>query len=129
MSRHQFHVATLFLPIVGFLGRDAKIQVATSHTVTHVATSKMMLRPQIQLAKSQPQIFRSQLQKAIPRRDLKFMSRHQIHNVLLRRQNPRSPSLRPTATQPGRDATSWLGRHAQPNQVATSNRCRDLNRS
>ena len=39
---------------------------------------KMMSRPQIQLAKSQPQILRSQLQKAIPRRDLKSMSRHRF---------------------------------------------------
>ena len=48
MSRHQFHVVTSFLPPVGFAGRDAKIQVATSHTATHVATSKMMSRPQAQ---------------------------------------------------------------------------------
>ena len=40
MSRHQFYVATSFLPTVGFLGRDAQLQVATSHTATHVATSK-----------------------------------------------------------------------------------------
>ena len=32
---------------MGFPGRDAKIQVATSPTATHVATSKMMSRPQI----------------------------------------------------------------------------------
>ena len=44
-------------------------------------------------------------------------------------QNPRSSILRPTATQPGRDATSWSRPHVQPNQVATSNPCRDLNRS
>ena len=37
--------------------------------------------------------------------------------------------LRPTATQPGRNATSWSRPHVQPNQVATSNLCRDLNRS
>ena len=48
-------------------------------------------------------------------RDLKTRSRHQIHSVLLRRKNPRSPSLRPTATQPGRDTTSWSRPHAQPN--------------
>ena len=120
-------------------------QVTTSHTATHVATSKMMSRPQIQLAKSQPQILRSQLQKAHPTsrprihvatpflpnqnkrgRDLKTRSRHQIHSVLLRRQNPKSPSLRPTVTGPGRDATSWSRPHAQPNQIATSNLCCDL---
>ena len=39
MSRHRFYVATLFLPIMGLPGRDAKIQVATSHTAAHVATS------------------------------------------------------------------------------------------
>ena len=43
-------------------------------------------------------------------------------------QNPRSSILRPTATQPGRDATSWSRPHVQPNQVTTSNPCRDLNR-
>ena len=41
MSRHQFYVATSFLPIVGFPGRDTKIQVATSPTATHVATSNV----------------------------------------------------------------------------------------
>ena len=50
MSRHQIHVATPFLPTVGFPGRDAKIQVATSHTATHVATSKMMSRHQLSSA-------------------------------------------------------------------------------
>ena len=37
--------------------------------------------------------------------------------------------LRPTATQPGRDATSWSQPHVKPNQVATSNLCHHLNRS
>ena len=41
-----------FVPvIVGLPGRDANIQVATSHTATHVTTSKLMSRPQFQLAK------------------------------------------------------------------------------
>ena len=44
-------------------------------------------------------------------------------------QNPRSSILRPTATQPGNDATSWSRPHVQPNQVVTSNPCRDLNKS
>ena len=39
MSRHRFHVATSFLPIVGLPGRDTEIHVATSHTAAHVATS------------------------------------------------------------------------------------------
>ena len=39
MSRHRFHVATSFLPIVGLPGRDTEFHVATSHTVAHVATS------------------------------------------------------------------------------------------
>ena len=39
MSRHCFHVATSFLPIVGLLGRDTEIHVVTSHTAAHVATS------------------------------------------------------------------------------------------
>ena len=39
---------------------------------------------------------------------------------------PKLPSLRPTATQPCRDATSWSRPHAQTSQVATSDRCCDL---
>ena len=39
MSRHRFHVATSFLPIVGLPGRDTEIHVATSHTTAHVETS------------------------------------------------------------------------------------------
>ena len=65
-------------------------------------------------------------------RDLKTRSRHQFHNVLQRHQNPRSPSLRPTATQPGRDATSWSRpQTAQSNlcQVATPKGCHDVNPS
>ena len=145
MSRHRFHVATSFLPTVGFPSRDTK---NPGHDLPHCHPCrdlKMMSRPQIQLG----QITTSNSQVATPKghptsrpqihvatpfllnqnkqgRDLKMRSRHQIHSVLLRRQNPRSPSLRPTATQLGRDATSWSRPHAQPNQVATSNRCRDL---
>ena len=44
-------------------------------------------------------------------------------------QNLKSSILRPTATQPGHDATSRSRPQVQPNQVATSNPCRDLNRS
>ena len=97
---------------MGFPGRDAKSQVMTSHTTTHVATSKMMSRHQLSsapfllrrdaifpcrdlpcchpcrdlkndVATSIPtgqittQIFRLQLQKATPRRDLNSMSRRQ----------------------------------------------------
>ena len=45
MSRHHFYVATSFLPIVGFPGRDAQLQVVTSHTAT-------MSRPQNDVATS-----------------------------------------------------------------------------
>ena len=50
MSRHQIHVATPFLATVRFLGRDAKLKVATSHTAAHVATLKMMSRHQLSSA-------------------------------------------------------------------------------
>ena len=52
MSRHRLHVAISLLPTMGFPGRDAKLQVATSHTATHVATSKLMSRLQISSASS-----------------------------------------------------------------------------
>ena len=73
MSRHQIHVATPFLPIVGFPGRDTKIQVATSHTATYVATSKMMSRHQLS---STP--FLLCRDAIFPCRNLKMMSRHQF---------------------------------------------------
>ena len=148
MSRHQFHVAASFLPTVGFPGRDTtnpgrdllhchrcrdlKNDVTASNPTCQITTSNF----HVATPKGHP-TSRYQIHVATPfspnqnkrGRDLKTRSRHQIHSVLLRRQNPRSPSLRPTATQPGRDTTSWSRPHIQPNQVATSNRCRDLNRS
>ena len=78
MSRHQIHVATPFLPKVGFPSRDAKIQVATCHTATHVTTSKMMSRHQLSSA---PFLIRCNaifpcrdLPCCHPCRDLKMMS-------------------------------------------------------
>ena len=111
---------------------DLKNDVVTSNPTGQITTSNF----QVATPKGHP-TSRPQIHVATPfspnqnKRgcDLKTRSRHQIHSVLLRRQNPRSPSLRPTATQPGRDATSWSRPHSQPNQVATSNRCHDLNRS
>ena len=129
MSRHQIHVATPFLPTVGFPGRDAKLQVATSHTATHVATSKMMSRPQLS---STPFLLRRDANFSMSRPPLlPPMSRPQndVATSIPTGQNPRSSILRPTATQRGRDAISWSRPHVQPNQVATSNPCRDLNRS
>ena len=111
MSRYQFHVATSFLPTVGFPGRDTKIQVATSHIATHVATSKMMSRhrtfpqPKAHVATSKP---RHDALKAKPGRNLKLMSRpafaSPIETPRLRRQTSRR----------------------QPSQVWTSKLCRDL---
>ena len=82
MSRHQIHVATPFLPTMGFPGRDAKLQVATSHIATHVATSKMKSRPQLSSA---PFLLRRDaifpccdLPCRHPCRNLKMMSRHQF---------------------------------------------------
>ena len=81
MSRHQIHVATPFLPTVGFPGRDAKLQVATSHTAAYVATSKMMSRHQLSSAPfllHRDAIFPCRdLPCCHPCRDLKMMSRHQ----------------------------------------------------
>ena len=129
MSRHRFHVATSFLPTVGFPGLDAKSQVATSHTVIHVATSKMTSRPQLSSTPfllCRDAIFSMSRPPLLPP-----MSRPQndVATSIPTCQNPKSSILRPTATQPGRDATSWSRPHVQPNQVATSNPCHDLNRS
>ena len=124
MSQHQFHVATSFLPTVGFPGRDAKLQVTTSHTPTHVATSKMMSRPQLSSAPfllCRDSIFFFHVATSL--------AATHVATSIPTGQNPRSSILRPTTTQPGRDATSWSRPHIQPNQVATSNPCRDLNRS
>ena len=81
MSQHQIHVATPFLLTVGFPGRDAKSQVATSYTTTHVATSKMMSRHQLSSApflQRRDAIFPCRdLPYCHPCRDLKMMLRHQ----------------------------------------------------
>ena len=113
MSRDQFHVATSCLPTVGFLGRDTKnpcrdlphclpcrdlksaqphlyyvampfFHVATSLAATHVATSKLMSRPQAAPQSFQPchnlKIPGCNPLKTNPGRDLKSMSRPQtIH--------------------------------------------------
>ena len=119
MSRHQIHVATSFLPTVGFPGRDAKLQVATSQIATHVATSTQ-LSPISATSRRHFSMSRPPL--------LPPMSRPQndVATSIPTGQNPKSSILRPTATQPSRDATSWSRPQVQPNQVATSNRCRDL---
>ena len=103
--------------------RDLKNDVATSNPTGQITTSNfqvatpkghLTLRPQFHVAT--PFSPKSEQTMSQPQNDVATP----IHNVLLRRQNPWSPSLRPTTTQPGRDATSWSRPHAQPNQVATS---------
>ena len=105
--------------------RDLKNDVATSNPTGQITTSNF----QVATPKGHP-TSRPQIHAATPfppnhnKRgyNLKTRSQHQIHSVLRRRQNPRSPSLRPTPTHPGRDSTSGSRSHVQPNQVATSNR-------
>ena len=90
--------------------RDLKNDVVTLNPTGQITTSNS----QVATPKSHP-TSRPRIHVATPfppnqnkrGRDLKMRWQHQIHSVLLRRQNPRSPSLRPTATGPGRDATSW----------------------
>ena len=83
---------------------------------------KMMSRPQIQLAKSQPQIFRSQLRKAIQRRDLKSMSRRcfrpiRTHDVATSKRgrdtNPQCPleTLKSQVVQPENFCNPARSRH------------------
>ena len=131
MSRHQIHVVT-------------------SHTIAHVVTSN----PCRDTVSTHSGISRSRHQKpgrdlphCYPCRDLNSAQPHfcyvatpffhvatslvaaHVATSIPTGQNPRSSILKPTATQPGRDATSWSRPHVKPNQVATSNPCRDLNRS
>ena len=128
-SRRQPHVATS-LPAQQRQTRS-RLQngVATSNPTGQITTSNFQVatpkghptsRPHIHVTTSFPP---NQNKRGL---DLKTRSRHQIHNVLLRCQNPRSLSLRPTVTQPGRNATPWSRPHVQPNQVATSNGYRNL---
>ena len=98
-----------------FLGRDLPNDLETAHLLFGPITL-IRSRPQNGVATSVPNrpgrdvnsMSRPPFQPNQNKRgrDLKTRSRHQIHSVLLRRQNPRSPSLRLTATQPGHDATS-----------------------
>ena len=138
--RHQNQVATLLetnlCRDINFMSRPRfcpkwDFQVATPKSRSRPPTLLPMSRPQNDVATSNPtgQITTSNFQVATPKghptsrpqihvatlllpQSEQTRSRHQIHSVLLRRQNPRSPSLRPTATQPGRDATSWSRPHA-----------------
>ena len=136
MSRHQIHVAT---SIPNRPGRDLLetnlcrdiIFMSRPHSSPQwdfqVATPKSMSRPPILplMSRTQNDVATStstqphlcyvatpcrDLPCCHPCRDLKMMSRHQFQLA----------KLRPTATQPGRDATSWSRPHAQPSQVATS---------
>ena len=126
MSRHQFHVATSFPPTVGFSSRNTTIPGHAFPTATHVATSKMMSRPQHSPV---PSLLCRERHFSMSRPPLlPPMSRHQ-NDVATWGQEKQVAQLRPAAHQPGRDATSWSRPHAQSNKVATSNRCCDLNRS
>ena len=142
MSRHQIHVTTPFLPTVGFPGRDAKLQVATSHTTAHVVTTKMMSRHQLSstpfllcrdaiFSLSRPPLLppMSRPQNVVatpffpcrdlpcchPCRDLKMLSRHQYQLAKIQGRHPE------TYCNPAKSRRHFL--------VATSNLCRDLNRS
>ena len=111
MSRHQIHVATPFMPIVGFPSRNAKLQVATSHMATHVATSKMMSQHQLSSA---PFLLRRDaifpcrdLPCCHPCRDLK----HDIatSNQLLFKLLTLSQPLHVTTSKQGRDLLLEIG--------------------
>ena len=155
MLRHRFHVATSFLPTMGFPGRDTEIHVATSYTVAHVATSnscrdaisaqQKQTRSRLhflvatslptKLGPTQP----SQVATPISGCDLKLLLKA---SSMSQPQNPSCNTLKPKS---GRDLTSMsrlqitqpMSRHEihvttkanqsqlQPNQVTTSNLGRD----
>ena len=155
MSRHRFHVATSFLPTVGFPGRDTETHVATSHIAAHVATSnpchdavsaqpkQTRLRRHFLVATSRPTKLGStqpsQVATPISGRDLKLLLKA---SSMSQPQNPSCNTLKP---KPGCDLTSMsrlqitqpMSRHEihvttkanqsqpQPNQVTTSNLGRD----
>ena len=75
MSRHQFYVATSFLPTVGFPGRDTKNPGRDLPHCHPCRDFKMM--SQLQAQSSQFQAGRD-LKLTRPGRDLKVMSRPQV---------------------------------------------------
>ena len=129
MSRHQIHVATPFLPTVGFPSRDAKLQVETSHTAAHVATSKMMSRHQLSSAPfllRRDSIFPCRdLPFCLPCRDLKMMSRHQAQPSQVVTFKPgRDQPLFPLQNALVATSKPWSRRQTScrpSSQVATSN--------
>ena len=140
MSRHQIGVATPLIPIQVATskrgrdtishaspkpGRNTKTRSRPSWRLTYVATSiscRDLVSAHSGISRLQRQNPGHDLPRYHPCRD----NKNDVATSNLTCQYPRSPSLRPTATQLGGDTTSWSRPHAQPNQVATSNRCRDL---
>ena len=155
MSRHCFHVATSFQPIMGLPGHDTEIHVATSHTAAHVATSN----PCRDAVSAQPKQTRSRLHFLVatsrptklgptqPSQVATPISGHDLKLLLNApsMSQPQYPSCNPLKPKPGRDLTSMsrlqvtqpMSRHEihvttkanqsqpLPNQVATSNMGRD----
>ena len=118
MSRHQFYVATSFLPTVDFPGRDTKIQVATSLCSPHKTP---LSRPKTLVATSNHH------------KAARTMSRHQFDVATPRPVSPpatpkqvvhttrsRLPSLVATSrpAKPGRDLITM----SQPQEVLTHNK-------
>ena len=127
-SRPQNGVATPFLLPSPKPGSNTKTRSRPSWRVTYVATSiscRDFGSAHSGISRSRRQNPSPDLPHCHPCHDLK----NDVATSYPTSQNPRLSSLRPTATQPGRDATSWSRPHVQPNQVTTSNPCRDLNRS
>ena len=109
MSRHRFHVATSLLPTMIFPCHDAKIQVATSPTATHAATSNRLSPIS---ATSQCRFFHVATSLiATHVATSKMMSRHQAP---------------PRSIQPCRNLKIQVATPSTLNQVATSKLSRDL---
>ena len=140
MSRHQFHVATSFLPTVGFPGRDTKIQVATSLYSPHrtplsrpknlgcdakssIANPARSRRPFLVATSKSCR----DLKLTRPGRDLKVMSRPQIviprsqHEFHVTTQDPSVLTSARSRHQKGcRDTNPLQSRSRRQNDVATS---------
>ena len=90
MSRHQFYVATSFLPIVRFLGRDTKIPGRDLPHCRPCRDIKSMSRRRFRPAKA------DQVATPLPGRDLTLL----LKASSMSQPRPTSPSLDQTRSRP-----------------------------
>ena len=90
MSRHQFYVATSFLPTMGFPGRDTKIPGRDLPHCRPCRDIKSMSRRRFRLAKAY------QIATPLPGRDLTLL----LKASSMSQPRPTSPSLDQTRSRP-----------------------------